>query len=134
MSSSTWCGMRRARAPTGTRFSSIWTCRGTRSACGWQTTSMQSVIEAPRRRDFLATNRGGGLYSEAVSQPIGSAIALVASRLGLPPTVLSLVNLVLGVGASATVVALAGRAAAGAVPAWLTGLIALLAWQLAYAF
>jgi phosphatidylglycerophosphate synthase len=95
---------------------------------------MQSVIEAPRRRDFLATNRGGGLYSEAVSQPIGSAIALVASRLGLPPTVLSLVNLVLGVGASATVVALAGRTAAGAVPTWLIGLIALLAWQLAYAF
>jgi phosphatidylglycerophosphate synthase len=95
---------------------------------------MQSVIEAPRLRDFLAANRGGGLYSEAVSQPIGSAIALMAFRLGLPPTALSLVNLLLGVGASVTVVALAGRTAAGTVPTWLVGLIALLAWQLAYAF
>lgn len=87
-----------------------------------------------RRRDFLATHRGGGLYSEAVSQPVGSAIALLASRLGLAPTALTLANLVLGVGASTLVVALAGRAADGAVPAWLLGLMALLAWQLAYAF
>jgi phosphatidylglycerophosphate synthase len=97
---------------------------------------MQSVIEAPPPRlgDFLAVNRGGGLYSESVSQPIGSAIALTASRLRLPPTALSLMNLGLGVGASVAVVALSGRAAGGDVPSWLTGLIALLAWQLAYAF
>jgi phosphatidylglycerophosphate synthase len=97
---------------------------------------MQSVIEVPgpRRRDFLATNRGGGLYSEGVSQPIGSAIALVACRLGVPPTVLSLVNLGLGVGASVAVVALAARTAADAVPAWLVGGLALVAWQFAYIF
>jgi phosphatidylglycerophosphate synthase len=96
---------------------------------------MQSVIDVrPGLRDFLATNRGGGLYSEAVSQPIGSAIALTAARLGIPPTALSVVNLLLGVGASVTVVALAGQAAAGTVPAWAAGLIALLAWQLSYAF
>ena len=97
---------------------------------------MQSVIDppTPRLRDFLATNRGGGLYSEAVSQRAGSAIALAGYRLGLPPTALSLVNLAFGLGASAVVVALAGRAAAGIVPAWVVGVLALLAWQLAYAF
>jgi phosphatidylglycerophosphate synthase len=85
-------------------------------------------------RDFLATNRGGGLYSEAVSQPFGAAIALTAARLGLAPTVLTLANLVICAGASVTVVALASRAAAGTVPAWVVGLLALVAWQVAYAF
>ncbi len=98
---------------------------------------MQSVNDpaaaTPRQGDFLAANRGGGLYSEAVSQRIGSVLALTASRLGLPPTVLSLANLVLGVGASVVVVVLAPRAASGSVPAWAVGLGALLAWQIAYA-
>jgi phosphatidylglycerophosphate synthase len=87
----------------------------------------------PRLRDFLALNRGGGLYSEAVSQPFGSAIALTAARMGLTPTALTLINLVLGVSASVTVVVLAPRMAAGAVPAWAVGLGALVAWQVAYA-
>jgi len=96
--------------------------------------SVSSISAAPPgRRDFLATNRGGGLYSEAVSQPIGSAIALVASRLGLAPTVLSLLNLGLGLSASATVVVLAPHAASGSMPGWVVGLGALVAWQLAYA-
>ena len=102
---------------------------------------MRSVAEVagvparrPRMGDFLATNRGGGLYSEAVSQRIGAAIALAGHRLGLAPTVLTLLNLVLGLAASVTVVALAPRAAAGSVPAWAVGLLALVAWQVAYAF
>jgi phosphatidylglycerophosphate synthase len=98
--------------------------------------SMRSVGEAKRRHraaDFLATNRGGGLYSEAVSQRIGSVIALGASRLGIVPTVLTLMNLVLGLAASVVVIALAPRAAAGSVPEWLVGLVALVAWQIAYA-
>jgi phosphatidylglycerophosphate synthase len=73
------------------------------------------------------------LYSEAVSQPVGAVIAVAANRLGLAPTVLTMANLVLGVGASVTVVVLAGPAAAGRIPAWLVGLIALLAWQVGYA-
>lgn len=93
---------------------------------------MQSVTEAPGLRDFLATHRGGGLYSESVSQPLGSAIALAAHRAGLPPTALTLMNLALGLGGSVTVVVLAGRT--GAAPGWLVGVIALLGWQLAYAF
>ncbi len=95
---------------------------------------MQSATDAPRRRDFLATNRGGGLFSEAVSQPFGSAIAFAAQRSGLAPTALTLVNLVLGLATSITVIALAGRAVAGSVPATALGLLALVGWQVAYAF
>lgn len=98
---------------------------------------MQSVTEAPppaRLRDFLATNRGGGLYSEAVSQPFGAAIAVASARLRLAPTVLTLINLTIGVSASVAVIALAPAAAGGSVPGWLPGLIALFAWQVAYAF
>jgi phosphatidylglycerophosphate synthase len=98
---------------------------------------MRSLVEAPtprpRMADFLATNRGGGLFSESVSQPFGSAIAFVAARLGAAPTVLSLANLVFGLATAVSVVALAGPAAAGQVPAWTLGVIALLGWQIAYA-
>ncbi|MGE5830413.1 MAG: CDP-alcohol phosphatidyltransferase family protein [Micromonosporaceae bacterium] len=87
---------------------------------------MQLVTEV-RRRDFMATNRGGGLYSEAVSQPIGSAIAFAAARLGLRPTTLTLTNLVLCLAASVTVVLLPTGG-------WPVGVLALVAWQLAYAF
>jgi phosphatidylglycerophosphate synthase len=83
--------------------------------------------------DFLATNRGGGLYSEAVSQRLGALIAFAAQRLGLSPTVLTLTNLLLGLATSTVVIALAPRAAADGVPGAVPGLVALLGWQLAYA-
>jgi len=100
---------------------------------------MQSVADVapspwPRLSQFYAANRGGGLYSEAFSQRVGALLAYVGNRVGLTPAVLTLVNLVLGVGASAVVIAFAPRAAGGALPHWLLGLVALLAWQLAYAF
>jgi phosphatidylglycerophosphate synthase len=84
----------------------------------------------PRAADFLATNRGGGLYSEALSQRLGAAFAYGAYRLGLAPTVLTLANLVLGLATSTVVMALA---AAGTVSAGLPGLVALVGWQVAYA-
>ncbi|HEX6075477.1 MAG TPA: CDP-alcohol phosphatidyltransferase family protein [Micromonosporaceae bacterium] len=87
----------------------------------------------PQANAFYAVNRGGGLYSEAVSQRIGAVVAVVADRLGIAPTLLTLVNLVIGVGASAAVVILAPAAAAGDLPAWPLGASALIAWQLAYA-
>ncbi|KKK05054.1 CDP-alcohol phosphatidyltransferase family protein [Micromonospora sp. HK10] len=87
----------------------------------------------PTVADFHRVNRGGGLFSESISQWIGAAFALVAQRLGLHPTALTLANLVLGLAASVTVVALADDVAAGTVPAWVVGLVALVAWQLAYA-
>ncbi|WP_416901908.1 CDP-alcohol phosphatidyltransferase family protein [Micromonospora echinospora] len=87
----------------------------------------------PSVADFHRVNRGGGLFSESVSQWLGAAFALVAQRLGLKPTALTIMNLVLGLAASVTVVALADRVAAGSVPAWLVGLVALVGWQVAYA-
>ena len=87
----------------------------------------------PTVADFHRVNRGGGLFSESVSQWLGAVFALVAQRLGLRPTALTITNLVLGLAASVTVVALADRVAAGTVPAWLVGLVALVGWQVAYA-
>ncbi|MGS2617301.1 CDP-alcohol phosphatidyltransferase family protein [Micromonospora sp. LZ34] len=87
----------------------------------------------PTVADFHRVNRGGGLFSESISQWLGAVFALVAQRLGLRPTALTITNLVLGLATSVTVVALAGPVAAGDVPAWLVGLLALVGWQVAYA-
>jgi phosphatidylglycerophosphate synthase len=100
---------------------------------------MQSATSAtdatrPTASDFYATNRGGGLFSEAVSQHVGARIALAGSRLGLSPTALTLINFVLGLATSVAVVALAPAVARGDAPAWAVGLVALVGWQLAYAF
>ncbi|GAA0396469.1 hypothetical protein GCM10009541_44390 [Micromonospora gifhornensis] len=99
------------------------------------TPSVSTLAEPthPTIADFHRVNRGGGLFSESVSQWIGAVFALVAQRLGLRPTALTITNLVLGLATSATVVALAGPVAAGDVPAWLVGLLALVGWQVAYA-
>jgi phosphatidylglycerophosphate synthase len=83
----------------------------------------------PRPADFYATNRGGGLFSEAVSQRVGALFASWAYRLGLAPTALTLANLVIGLAVSITVVASAHSAA----PGWPIGLLALVGWQIAYA-
>ncbi len=69
----------------------------------------------PSVADFHRVNRGGGLFSESVSQWLGAVFALVAQRLGLRPTALTIANLVLGLAASVTVVALADEVAAGTV-------------------
>ncbi|HEX5542011.1 MAG TPA: CDP-alcohol phosphatidyltransferase family protein [Micromonospora sp.] len=96
---------------------------------------MTTLVEParPRAADFYRTNRGGGLFSEAISQRIGAVIALGAERLGLTPTALTLANLVIGLSVSITAVVLAGPVAAGSVPAWGVGLLVLVGWQLAYA-
>lgn len=104
---------------------------------GWQTTPMHSAtttteVARPGAVDFYRTNRGGGLFSEAISQRVGARFAVVAYRLGLAPTALSMANLALGLATSVTVVALAHRVSAGTVPAWAVGLIALVGWQVAY--
>ncbi|GAB2951494.1 hypothetical protein GCM10027280_44870 [Micromonospora polyrhachis] len=90
-------------------------------------------LSRPTTADFYRVNRGGGLFSETISQRLGAGFALAAHRLGLPPTGLTIANLVLGLAASVTVVALADRVAAGDVPAWVVGLVALVGWQVAYA-
>jgi phosphatidylglycerophosphate synthase len=88
----------------------------------------------PTAADFLATNRGGGLLSEAIDQPIGARIALAGYRLDLAPSVLTVVNLLVGVGTSIAVIALAVPMHRGSVPAVAVGLIALVLWHVAYQF
>lgn len=87
----------------------------------------------PRVRDYYRVNKGGGLVSEATGQWAGAALAAAAYRLGVRPTVVTLVNLAVGLATSVTVVVLAQPVADGRVPAWLVGLLALVGWQLAYA-
>jgi phosphatidylglycerophosphate synthase len=88
----------------------------------------------PRLTDYYAVNKGGGLFSEATGQWLGAALAATAYRWRLAPTVLTLVNLVLGLTVSVTVTVLAQPVVDGRVPAWAVGLFALVGWQLAYAF
>jgi phosphatidylglycerophosphate synthase len=83
--------------------------------------------------EFYAVNKGGGLFSEATGQRIGAVLAATGRRLGLAPTVLTLVNLVIGVATSVTVIVLAEPVADGDIAAWPVGLLALVGWQLAYA-
>jgi phosphatidylglycerophosphate synthase len=82
--------------------------------------------------DFLARNRGGGLFTETINQRIGAYLSVAAERLGLPPSALTLGNFVLGLAASVLVVRLAPAMADGRVPASVVGLVALVLWQLAY--
>jgi phosphatidylglycerophosphate synthase len=88
---------------------------------------------APTAADYYKVNRGGGLFSEAVSQHLGSRIAVFANRHKLAPTVLSVGNLGLSCLISFIVVATAGRVAEDRIWAWPVGLLALLGWQAAYA-
>jgi phosphatidylglycerophosphate synthase len=97
------------------------------------TGSAEAPVGGPRAADFHHTNRGGGLFSESVSQWAGAWIARAAYRRGASPAVLSLANLALGAAVSAVVVATAGPVARGAVAGWAVGLLALVGWQLAYA-
>jgi phosphatidylglycerophosphate synthase len=83
--------------------------------------------------EFYAVNRGGGLFSEAVSQHIGSYFAAFAYKKQLAPTVLTVANLGLGCLVSFAVIATAGPIADGRIWAWPIGLLALVGWQIAYA-
>ena len=84
----------------------------------------------PTAADFLARNRGGGRCSETVSQRVASYLCVAANRFGLAPTVLTLSNLVIGLGTSFAVMAHTKHMPAAHVP---IGLAALVLWQLAYA-
>jgi phosphatidylglycerophosphate synthase len=93
------------------------------------------TIAPPARHsaaDFLARNRGGGLFTESVNQRIGAHLCVLAERLGLPPSALTIANLVLGLAASALVIVLAPAMRTGTVPAAAVGVVAFLLWQLAY--
>lgn len=90
------------------------------------------AVAAPRPpgfRDFLARHRGGGLFTEAVSQRLGAVFGVAAHRLGLAPTVLTLGNLACGMAGSLLVVGCAGHWGRLHTP---VGLLALLLWHIAY--
>jgi phosphatidylglycerophosphate synthase len=87
----------------------------------------------PTAADYYAVNRGGGLFSEAVSQHIGALIAVFANKRHLAPSVLTVANLGVGCLVSFVVIAAAGPVADGRIWAWPIGLLALAGWQLAYA-
>jgi phosphatidylglycerophosphate synthase len=71
----------------------------------------------------------GFLYTRTVSDTLGSVVAAIGMRLGAHPTYLTLVNLVLGIGGSAAV--MAGRAPDRTTPLLVVGVIL---WQAAYIF
>ncbi|MBM2616994.1 CDP-alcohol phosphatidyltransferase family protein [Actinoplanes sp. LDG1-06] len=89
---------------------------------------------APTAADYYAVNRGGGLFSEALSQRLGAQIAVYAHKYRLAPTVLTVFNLGIGGLVSILVIATAVPVADGQIWAWPIGLLALVGWQVAYAF
>jgi phosphatidylglycerophosphate synthase len=90
--------------------------------------------EPPSAADYYQVNRGGGLFSEAVSQRIGARMAVFAHKHGLAPSVLTVFNLGLGCLVSFVVIVTAGPVAEDGGLHWVVGLLALVGWQLAYAF
>jgi len=84
-----------------------------------------ATVRQPTAAEFRARHRGGGLFTETVNQRIGSYLAVAGDRLKLAPTVLTLVNLLLGLAGSMLVIMW---------PKPAVGLAALLLWQLAYSF
>jgi phosphatidylglycerophosphate synthase len=96
--------------------------------------SVYSAGPGTTAAEFYAVNRGGGLFSEAVSQRIGARIAVGARKRNLAPSVLTVANLGIGCLVSCVVIVAAGPIADGEVWAWPIGLLALIGWQLAYAF
>jgi len=87
-----------------------------------------TTVEHPTAADFLARSRRGGLFTDSVSQRLGAGFAVLAHRRGIPPTALTMGNLVLGLAAAALVITGHGQ-----LPAVVVGLGALLLWHVAYA-
>lgn len=104
---------------------------------GPATTGTAPVPEGPGRvptaADYYAVNRGGGLFSEMISQRLGARISVFAHRHKLSPTVLTVANLGVGCLVSAAVIATAEPVADERIWAWPIGLLALIGWQFAYA-
>jgi phosphatidylglycerophosphate synthase len=73
-------------------------------------------------RTFYAQHRGGGLLTEALNQRTGSWLALLAYRVSLGPSAVTVAGLLVGVAGSVSIVAF------GQSVAWL----GLVSWHLAY--
>ena len=87
----------------------------------------------PRASDFRAVARAdAGIFTHSINYPVAVRLAVVAHRLRIRPTTLTLLNLLLGVGASAAVIALADVVASGRWVPVVLGVAAWLVWQFAY--
>lgn len=80
-------------------------------------------------RAALQARHPGYLYTRTVSGKLGTVVAAVGIRLGVHPTYLSLMNLVLGIGGSAAI--MAGYSADQTTPLVIAGVVL---WQVAYIF
>jgi phosphatidylglycerophosphate synthase len=81
-------------------------------------------VDAKTIKDFYAAHRGGGLLTELVNQRAGSVLALWAFRLGLAPSIVTVLGLAVGLTSSLLIVVF------GQSVAWL----GLVGWHLAYSF
>jgi phosphatidylglycerophosphate synthase len=75
-----------------------------------------------------ANRAGGDLFSTHISDRLASWVAALAMRCGAHPTVITLANLVVTVGASMVVIIWAERATSF----WAAGWLVLIAWQVGY--
>ena len=103
---------------------------GTPSADEYYQRVTEQRPSRPGTADFYAANRGGGMLT-MLDQHGGAVFASLAWRLGLKPTHLTLLNLLLGLAASAGVIAYIPAAQEGA-PWWPVALAALVLWKIAY--
>jgi len=91
---------------------------------------------APHQRlgfaDFYAHHGGGGLFTQLVNQRIGACLCVLAQRLRLVPTALTITNLILGISGSALIMIFTFKMHAGEGPGAPAGLTAVALWQLAY--
>jgi phosphatidylglycerophosphate synthase len=79
-------------------------------------------------RAARAHRSGGFLFTKHLNDRLGSSFAAFAIRFGIHPSIVTLIDLVITVAASALIVAAADQAQQW----WLPGIVACFSWQLAY--
>jgi phosphatidylglycerophosphate synthase len=79
-------------------------------------------------RAARAHRSGGFLFTKYLNDRLASSFAALAIRCGIHPSVVTLIDLAIAVGASVLVIAEADQARQW----WLPGLVACLSWQLSY--
>lgn len=91
-----------------------------------------AATDGPRASAFRAVARAdAGLFTHLVDYPVAARVALLAYRLGVRPSALTLGNLLLGIGGSVGVIAVAPQLDRPVVHVSV-GVAAWLVWQLAY--
>lgn len=89
-------------------------------------------MRVPSPGEYRATARAAGLFTERLNYPLVARLCVVAHRLRLRPTALTIGNLVLGVAASVLVVYFAGSVVGDGRRALVVAVVAWLLWQAAY--